>query len=324
MIVRRRLLTLIGAASALSPFVAASAGAPDSEDPQTLYQALERQPDASLSVGGGRIDVVFAEGAPGVDRARTLAWVRQSAVAVTFYFGRFPVRKVGILIEGQEGERVGHATTFGLGQPAIRIHVGRSATDPAFAEDWVLVHEMVHLALPSMPRESLWIQEGNAVYVEPIARAQAGQITDEVVWKWSLKGMPTGLPRAGDRGLDHTQAHDRIYWGGAIFWLLADVAIDQQSRGAKSLRDALRAVNRASGGNVTDWTPDQLMASGDAAVGGDALRQLYAEMKDTPVSPDLAGLFARLGVGERDGVVVFDDSAPLAALRRRLTRPLRV
>jgi hypothetical protein len=34
---------------------------------------------------------------------------------------------------------------------------------------------------------------------------------------------------------------------------------------------------------------------------------------------DINGLLARLGVGERDGKVVFDDRAPLAAIRRAIT-----
>src|ERR1700733_5261871 len=35
-----------------------------------LYGALRTQPPTRLSIGGGRIDVVFADGAPGLDRGR--------------------------------------------------------------------------------------------------------------------------------------------------------------------------------------------------------------------------------------------------------------
>jgi hypothetical protein len=34
------------------------------------------------------------------------------------------------------------------------------------------VHEMTHLALPDVEEQHLWLAEGIAVYVEPIARAK--------------------------------------------------------------------------------------------------------------------------------------------------------
>jgi len=289
-------------------------------EPAALYAALRDQPHTRLSIGGGTIDVVFANDAPGVDRARVLAWIRRSAIAVATYFGRFPVNHVGVLVIADDGDRVGHATTYGFEGSAIRIHVGRAADADAFARDWVLVHEMVHLALPNLPRQNLWLQEGNATYIEPIARAQAGRLDPAEVWRWSLVGMPKGEPAAGDLGLDHTATWGRTYWGGATFWLLADMAIYQRTAGRYTLQDALRGINRASGGNGAEWSAEQVMAAGDAATGTDVLTRLYDEMKATPVHTDLDAVFGQLGVARVDGQIVFDDRAPLAAFRRRLTR----
>jgi hypothetical protein len=39
-----------------------------------------------------------------------------------------------------------------------------------------MVHEMVHTALPDMPDRYAWLSEGLAVYVEPVARVQAGDL----------------------------------------------------------------------------------------------------------------------------------------------------
>jgi hypothetical protein len=63
------------------------------------------------------------------------------------------------------------------------------------------------------------------------------------------------------------------------------------------------------------------MAVGDEAVGVSVLAPLYAEMKSTPVQVDLAGLFARLGVGEAADKVVFDNTAPRADIRQWITAP---
>lgn len=286
---------------------------------RSVYVALRTQPQVSLDVGGGRINVVFADNAPGLDRERALQWIRRSAEAVATYFGRFPVDEVGILVVTTPGERVVTGTTFGYGSSAIRMQVGSDVTDAAYSEDWVLVHEMTHLALPEVPNRSAWLLEGNATYVEPIARAQAAQIDRESVWRWSLRGMPKGLPVHGDLGLDNTPTWGRKYWGGAIFWLLADVRLRQATNNRIGAQDALRAINRRSGGNTRDWSVDQVMTAGDAATGTSVMTNLYAKMKIDPMPIDLDDLFHQLGISERAGNIQFDDDAPLAAIRRSIT-----
>jgi hypothetical protein len=42
-------------------------------------------------------------------------------------------------------------------------------------------------------------------------------------------------------------------------------------------------------------------------------------MKATPKQTDLPMLFAQLGVLEQHGKIVYDDEAPLAAIRNRIT-----
>jgi hypothetical protein len=284
-----------------------------------VYAALGAQTHTRLLIGEGQVDVVFADGATGLDRAGVLKWIRTSAQAVTAYFGRFPVRHVGILVTADDGARIGAGRTYGFDGSAIRISVGRSTDDAVYSNDWILVHEMTHLALPDVPQRSAWLLEGNATYVEPIARAQAGQLDASVVWRWSIEGMPKGLPKENDRGLDHTSSWGRTYWGGAMFWLLADIRIRDRTHNTLGVQDALRAINRVSGGNGTRWSVDQVMAVGDRATGTNALASLYAEMKDTPVAPNLDRLFIELGVAEHDEKITFDDAAPLAEVRRLTT-----
>lgn len=316
---RAVVLGLGGAAVDAAPLgVALAALAYD--NPEDMYGALRQQPAEVLALGESRIRVVFADGAPGLDRARVLRWVQTAAAALTAYFGHYPVSDYGLLVIAGPGDRVGHATTFGYAGSATRIHVGVDADEAAFHRDWVLVHEMVHTALPDLPRRALWLQEGNATYVEPVARAMIGQLTPDELWRESILGMPRGVPGADEGGMDGTQAWGRLYWGGAIFWLMAEVAIYRDTSGRSSLRDALRRINRESGGNRADWPPERLMAVGDAAAGTTSLQHLYAAFAERRVAPDLGDLFRQLGVGlNAGGQVVFDDKAPLAALRRSIT-----
>jgi hypothetical protein len=130
--------------------------------------------------------------------------------------------------------------------------------------------------------------------------------------------MPKGQPRSGDAGLDHHPGWGRTYWGGAVFWLLADIRIREKTGGHFGLIDALRAVNRESGGNGAEWSERRVVDVGDKATGTHVLTDLYDQMKDDPMTVDLDGLFAKLGVARRDGQVVFDEQAPEAALRHQL------
>jgi predicted metalloprotease with PDZ domain len=316
---RRAAIAALGIGIAGATSLAGTHEAPSYDDPDDLYAALRKQPRERIALPGGEIALVFADGAPGLDRDRVRDWVRQGTDAVTGYFGRFPVKHYGLLVIADDGDNVGHGTTYGYAGSATRIHVGRSTSQIAFTRDWVLTHEMLHAALPDLPRRALWLQEGNATYIEPIARARAGGLSAEEVWRQSLIGMPKGEPRPGDGGMDGTKNWARLYWGGATFWLRAEIDIARASGGRRSLQDAMRAINRQSGGNSADWTPEQMMATGDAATGTDALSRLYARFATGRATTDMTALFASLGVADSDGQVVFDDTAPLAALRRSLT-----
>ncbi len=106
--------------------------------------------------------------------------------------------------------------------------------------------------------------------------------------------MPRGLPQAGDAGLDHTHSWGRTYWGGAMFCLLADVEIHRRHpepfRAAGCRSRHLTREQRSA----LEWPIERVLKTGDGAVGVPVLEELYAQMKDAPVSPDLMGLWRKL------------------------------
>jgi hypothetical protein len=64
-----------------------------------------------------------------------------------------------------------------------------------------------------------------------------------------------------------------------------------------------------------------VMKAGDEATGTTVLQDLYAQMKDKPVSPDLPDLWRQLGIRERGDSVELLDDAPLAATRKAIMAP---
>jgi predicted metalloprotease with PDZ domain len=164
------------------------------------------------------------------------------------------------------------------------------------------------------------MEEGVAVYVQPIARARLGIIDASDVWRELAEGFPKGLPRGRERGLDDTTSWGRTYWGGALFCMMADVEIRKRTSNQKSFEDALRGIVAAGGNISVEWDFDRVLAAGDRAVGVPVLQELYARMGPQGHSIDLAALLRDLGVVLENGEVKLEDQAPLAAVRRSITR----
>jgi hypothetical protein len=289
-------------------------------NPASTNPSATPVPSESLSVGGATIKVEIEPGDLSLPRIRILDWVLRSACAVTEYYSGFPVRNVNVKVAPiGEGKGVLFGRTVLIDQtPVIRVGLSRFATDSSLRDDWVMTHEMVHLAFPSVPDEHHWIEEGIATYVEPIARAQVGDLSPEIVWRELVDGLPKGLPAPGDQGLDHTHTWGRTYWGGALFCLMADIEIHQRTNNRYGLQDALRGIVRAGGNMEHDWPIARALKAGDDAIGVPVLMELYDRMKATPISPDLSAMWHDLGVRPSGDSVVFDQGAPIASVVRSI------
>jgi hypothetical protein len=306
---RARLWVLACALAAVCLAPSPSSGAQEDDRTQIIQMK-----DATIDV---RFDFTPSE------RLRKLVMGRiaLSAKAVAAYYRQYPVPAVEIWVGSHRGRGINSGHAFGSPRAHLSISVGVDSTEPDFAEDWETTHEMVHLAFPSVAPQHHWIEEGLATYVEPIARARIGELSPQKVWGDMVDGMPNGLPRPGDRGLDFTHTWGRTYWGGALFCLLADIEIRKRTENRRGLEDALRGILRAGGNIESEWPLSRALATADRAAGVTVLEDLYATMRAAPAAPDLNKLWRDLGVERRTGTVAFDDSAPLAAIRKAITQP---
>lgn len=284
-----------------------------------LAAVVAAAPTTRIDVPGGRVEVTITRRSGTPSDAVLLSWVEKAARAVAEYYETFPVPRVALTIHaGGPGKISGGLTRGEGGEASIRISVGEDTTEEDLGSNWVLVHEMVHLAFPSMTGHE-WIEEGIATYVEPLARARTKLIPVDEIWRWLLWGLPQGLEGVREQGLDRARGWNATYWGGALFCFLADVQIRQRTVNRKSLDDALRGIVRDGGSVTVSWPLARALEAGDRATGVSVLQDLYAKMRAGPVSVDLPGLFRQLGVSSSGGRVVYDDGAPLSAIRKGIT-----
>jgi len=274
----------------------------------------------AFDLDGSRISIEIRDRVLLEKKDMLLDWVLYSARTVAQYYARFPVQSVNIKLQVTDGYAVRFGQAFGGNSPSLRVVVGEDINPAMLRKDWILVHEMVHLAMADVPESQRWLLEGLATYIESIARAQRGHLSEEFVWNGFINRMPQGLPKYGDRGLDRTPTWGRTYWGGAIFCMLADIEIRKLSDNKLSLRDALRGVLDAGLSMHDSATAMQVFEAGDDAIGMAVLVPLYQKMKANPYPIDLDALWASLGVALQDEQVIYDDDAPMAHVRKSLLK----
>jgi hypothetical protein len=272
------------------------------------------------------LDGPFALGAERMGR-----WIETAFGAVTAFYGQAPDVEVLVVVAPVPGERgVKFGRLLPESAPGIVLIVGEKTTERDLATDWMLTHELFHVGTPSYGAKSGWFDEGLATYFEPLIRARAGIHTEKEVWEEFASEMPRGLHALTSIGLSKSESRDDIYWGGGLFCLLADIEARRRTAGKVGLEDGLRAVLRAGGNSSVVWSLEDTLGAMDQAIGEPVLGELAKRHLQGGAPVDFEKLLRELGVvlpkgGPRtDGKprrgLSFDETAPLAAVRRSIVR----
>jgi hypothetical protein len=274
---------------------------------------------AEISAGDTTVRLAVAPQNLGLTSEQADHWLAMSAGAVANYYqGHLPARHALVVIMKGSGNTT-RGETLGGGGPAVLVRASDLVNPTTTRDDWVVTHELLHVNFPDLGRAHAWLSEGLATYVEPIARARVGLVDDQKFWRDLVEGLPQGLPEAGDEGLENTHTWGRTYWGGALFCLLADVTLRERTANARSLDDVIRSIGKTGDTDDVHWDMQQFLDAGQKATGTPVLRELYAQLAEKPGTVNLSALFARLGVRMDRGLLSFDESAPLAKIRRSIT-----
>src|SRR5204863_81997 len=103
--------------------------------------------------------VAFAPAPLDLPRRRVLDWISTSADTVARYYGRFPVKRAQLLVIPIDGAGIRSGTTYAYRGAAIKLRMGKGTAEEHLVRDWVLVHEMIHLAFPSVDEQHHWIED---------------------------------------------------------------------------------------------------------------------------------------------------------------------
>ncbi len=280
--------------------------------------AFSSQNTLELELGGSKVHIRMHEGADHARRDLIQRWINKSAEAVVTYYGKFPVPELLIDVSQFPGAGVrGGRMIPDKHMPRVHAAVGKQADEKSLLiNDWVMVHEIIHNALPSLGQRGSWLMEGVSVYVESIARVMAGHLKETDIWPPFVKMMPRGWPANGEPGFASNGSWAARYWGGAAFCLACDVAMLRQSDGKIGLRTALRGINAITDAR-TFMPVEEVFALGDQVTGMTVLADMWNKMSDVATGPEIAPIFADLGVANSSEAII-DDKAPSAALRRAI------
>lgn len=313
-VVSRSCFTKIFSCLLISCSVSISAIPTDAQAPAEMME---------IHSSGARIEIQFINGVPRVGKDVLIDWVRTCAKAVATYYGQMPVKRLRVKIHNVQGRDVGFSTTgIERGVAEIEVPLGADISKKSLYDDWVLTHEMVHLAFPIVEWKDRWLTEGMATYVEPLARLQIGNVDEKEVWGDLIKNTPKGLPRSEADILPGAKRIDRIYWGGAIFCLVADVEIRKQSRNKFGLQNILSYVAKSRQNIYSDSEPRDALSvalqSDELKASTEVLLRLYDQYSTSAARPKLMSLLNYLGGTRINGEVILDERAPGAAIRKAI------
>ncbi len=296
---------------------ATSVGFSNDDFAEGSFAAFGKVRVAPLAVPGAEVDLVRIGDAPKLGEPGLVQWARDAAGCVSTLFGKFPVTHASVfVVPVRDADEVVFGKVLSLGGPAILALTGEQLPVEGIHDDWVLVHEMMHLGAPTFFGKLRWLGEGTATYYEAVLRTRCGWRTPAQLWGEFARSMPRGvMPKGSERPLDDGEGIDDVYWGGALFLWAADVKLREHG---SSLDDVMRGVLAEGGDGTKVWTIERLLDAGARISKTTVLRELYDAFGAGRGQIDLARLLADLGIeGKGDGVRLRDD-APLAAVRKAI------
>ncbi|HEX2581254.1 MAG TPA: hypothetical protein VHL08_04690 [Dongiaceae bacterium] len=268
-------------------------------------------------VGHMRAALLDEEVAPRFDQL--LAWLSDTGKNNIRFWHAPPIdAPLVILVPKGTGDGLEFGRVNAGSGTDILLVIGSRTTPANLYDQWIAVHEFLHQGTPYVRDSGAWLNEGIATYFEPLLRYRAHWKSEDDVWQEWIQHMPTGMRAFEQIGLRQA-ARGGVYWGGALFMLLADIGLREASHGRIGMEDCLVEVLHRLGNAEADGRTADIIATCDRMSGTHVVSDLALHHLEHGEPFDLDAIWARLGVklGPNDKVT-YDEHAPLAWLRHNL------
>ncbi len=107
----------------------------------------------------------------------------------------------------------------------------------------------------------------------------------------------------------------QTYWSGAALMLMADARLRSATHGEQTLDTALTAFAACCTEPRRVWRAREVLARLDDLTGTSVFLDLYETVADQPGFPEVAPVYAALGLLRDGRRVRLSDTAPLADIR---------
>lgn len=289
------------------------------------FLALGPMQIQTIQLGESRLRMAVMAGVHPAKLELLTSWVTQMAHSVARVGESFPLPEVQVLVVLMTGS--GGPVPWGqvnrAGGPGVLLVVDPSHNQADLFADWTAAHEFSHLLMPYTP-DDRWLSEGFASYHQNITRLRVGLLDEATAWGQLIAGFERGQRTAQQRSApvlkEASRRHNmQMYWGGAVFALKADVALQQQSGGRMSLSKTLAGLQACCLDTGRSWSARALFREMDRISGSNIFTGLYEGEVKTSTYLDYAKLLRELGV-ERSGQghIRFNNQAPKAQIRQRI------
>lgn len=287
---------------------------------QTLM-ALGRFTVEPILLPGGALEVVLLDHPAKANPAGIERWVREGGFALANLHGRLPVPRARVIVQPVRAPSDSEPVVFGAGVrgggPTVHLLLADHARDEQLTGEWILVHELSHLAVPFLARDAAWLAEGLATYYQNVLRARRGMMTAEEAWERIDAGFERGRKQAEGSALDlerasarmnEDHAYYRVYWSGAAIALAIDLELRSQTRD-QSLDTAIAGLREAMGDKVERPSAEQALAIMDRVTRTKIPSRAAERWLRERSFPEVAGLYQRLGLRREGARMVLDARA---------------
>ena len=272
--------------------------------------------ESHLRVGETKIRLAILESKRKINFKDSISeGVLSAAEIVSSVTGKFPVDDLQMVVEpgayGPNAIPIGYVSRGG--KPAVHVHINERKHD-IFAQDTTLLHEFAHLLLPKINNGDSWLTEGLATYYEYMLAARRGYKSIRETITFFDKNFEVArltLPDEPLFGLSEKRSirfgREKIYWGGAAIFFVADVKLRVDSQDLFSLDDVVSEFNTCCAKTKNIWSGEEVMHEFDRISGKNFFSQLYESYVVGNVFPPVENAFDNLGFevsgfGQNSGV----------------------